>query len=205
MKIVGRTFSPPMVLSILDDLKTQTRRLQSWHVFPGDLVYVREHWRTLQKHDKLKPKELVELYAKSASPNYAVRFEADGTTAHWHATEQEMVEVEAWRPGKHRQAMHMPRSASRAYLEVVSVRIEPLREITREDAIAEGIVKLEVEGTTAWRAHRRASVAYEDPRMAYRDLWNSINDEDGKRWEDNPLIHVITFTRHLGNVDQRDG
>jgi len=56
-------------------------------------------------------------------------------------------------------------------VEIVSIRRELLQNITEEDARAEGV----------------ASVA------EYRALWDSINDRKGTRWDDNPLVWVISF------------
>jgi hypothetical protein len=74
-----------------------------------------------------------------------------------------------------RPSIFMPRWASRITLNVVSVRVERLQEITEGDAIREGIV---------------FSTEY-DPTTAYRNLWNSINGPGS--WESNPWVWRIEF------------
>jgi hypothetical protein len=88
-----------------------------------------------------------------------------------------------WKP-----SIHMPRWASRLTLEVTDVRGQRLQEISREDAIAEGLEwaapTFGVYGlATSWNA---------DPRESYRALWDSIN---GKRapWDSNPFVWAVSF------------
>lgn len=59
-------------------------------------------------------------------------------------------------------------------IEIGSIRCERLQSITEEDAQAEGVASVE----------------------EYKALWESINGKTkGARWEDNPLVWVITFKR----------
>lgn len=80
-----------------------------------------------------------------------------------------------WRP-----SIHMPRWASRVTLEVVSVRVERVQEITEDDAIAEG----------AQCAGVPASLTN---RGAFAKLWNKINGPDS--WNANPWAWVVEFRR----------
>ena len=94
----------------------------------------------------------------------------------------------------------MPRWASRLTLEVVSVRVERLQDITEADAVAEG-----VDPGAPWFPPGQWEPPDEDPRQVgygrgsfalqnYRNLWDHIN---GKRspWASNPWVWVITFRR----------
>lgn len=82
-----------------------------------------------------------------------------------------------WRP-----SIHMPRWASRITLEVVSVRVERLQEITEEDALAEGVMSLS-------NIHPIAR-----PTSVFQELWDQIN---GKRapWVSNPWVWRVEFRR----------
>jgi hypothetical protein len=111
----------------------------------------------------------------------------------------------------------MPRWASRLLLDVVSVRVERLQDITEEDAKAEGCKPYET--GEAWLCVPKSGGTYEmfvepddeekatldfwrrEPSMqlgtalkTFEGLWNQIN---GKRanWESNPWVWVVSFRR----------
>jgi len=73
----------------------------------------------------------------------------------------------------------MPRWASRITLEIINVKIERLRDISEEDAKAEG-------GLTCCG---HCETPY---RHGFEILWDSIN---GKKhpWADNPWVFVVSF------------
>lgn len=87
-----------------------------------------------------------------------------------------------WVPWEHytaHPAIHMPRWAVRLRLRVVDVRVERLRDVTDEDARAEGVPDP--------GPGRRAS-----HRDVFRDLWESINGRRA-RWAANPWVYRICF------------
>ena len=88
-----------------------------------------------------------------------------------------------WRP-----SIFMPRDASRILLEVVSVRIERLQGISESDAVAEGIIQ---QKTTGWFSVPGINGAGTTARAAYALLWNSINGAGA--WDANPWIWVVEF------------
>lgn len=92
-----------------------------------------------------------------------------------------------WRP-----SIHMPRWASRILLEITGVRVERLNGINEADAIAEGI---EQHKTGLWLPCAEKGKAHIDPRLAYRDLWESINGPGS--WAANPWVWVIEFKVQL--------
>ncbi|MCW0014859.1 hypothetical protein [Rhizobium sp. BT-226] len=133
----------------------------------------------------------------------AVWYEADGKGP---ATDLHM-------PGKHRQAMHMPRWASRLTLTVTDVRVELLQNISKADAIAEGIVEDDgsepdifylpgshlISGVNAPKG-RLPIGQHSDPRLVYRDLVNNLHG--GDLWKENPWMVAYTFSVHRGNIDK---
>ena len=75
----------------------------------------------------------------------------------------------------------MPRDCSRILIEILSVRVERVQDISEEDAKAEGIQKVE-------------------PGEIFFDfigLWNSINEKRGAGWNANPWVWVIEFKRKI--------
>lgn len=84
--------------------------------------------------------------------------------------------------------IHMPRRASRLTLEITGVRVERLREITEEDAKAEGVEPAK------WTNANQTCTLTCTPRATFSTLWDQIN---GKRasWESNPWVWVIDFRR----------
>jgi len=80
-------------------------------------------------------------------------------------------------------------------LRVTDVRVERLQDISKADAIAEGIVRSD-------RFPDRFMTPagdYAVPVIAYQRLWESINGPGS--WEANPWIVAYTFTVHHQNID----
>lgn len=93
--------------------------------------------------------------------------------------------VHPWKP-----SIHMPREFSRISLEITSIRVERLQEITPRDAIAEGIDEYGHElHTEIERDRQRNRTAVEN----YALLWDSLNASRGYSWEANPFVWRIAF------------
>jgi len=93
-----------------------------------------------------------------------------------------------------RTSLFMPKGASRITLEVTAVRAEKVKEITEEDAIAEGVQK----DRNGWKEYgdsllfRPLSTA----KDSFRSLWDSINGPYGtSTFRHNPYVWVITFKK----------
>jgi hypothetical protein len=71
----------------------------------------------------------------------------------------------------------MPRWASRITLEIEAIRVEQLKEISEDDARAEGWHPSDGQGACEW----------------YEDLWKDINGPGS--WDANPWVWVIQFRR----------
>ena len=81
-----------------------------------------------------------------------------------------------WHP-----SIHMSRFASRITLEITNIRVERLTDISVEDARAEGVTPVGVEGDgRRWRG-------------GFRDLWDSIYSKKGMGWDRNPWVWVVEF------------
>ena len=178
-------FSGPMVRAILEGRKTQTRRAVKFPVLdrngtgceisgceinsclnqglelcpfghPGGRLWLRETWR------KAYPKT-------SDSEGVVYRADKDRSLGM-----DEYSDRHRWKP-----SIFMPRWASRITLEIVSVRVERLKDISHRDALSEGV-------------EYDVSIPEGSPLARYQNLWDSIN---GKKypWKSNPWVWVIEF------------
>lgn len=94
-------------------------------------------------------------------------------------------------------SIHMPRWTSRLTLEVESIRLEPLHDITEADARAEGVMP-DAETYKAMNHLRGQEAAQALPRhlRSARDhfagLWDGINGSRAP-WAKNPWVWVVGF------------
>lgn len=207
-------FSTPMVQAILDGKKTQTRRVVKingypitspkesleltkegliYHSFcsmsgyykplcqPGDILWVRETWADLRGmgfgHDPRTDKPFNFAYRADTKPG------SDG----------DRIRKEygiKWKP-----SIHMPREAARIFLQVTNVRVERLRDITEEDARAEGCsTKILNDG---WK-----NIGTLTARDEFITLWEHLNAKRGLGWDTNPWVWVIEFERIESEVEE---
>lgn len=139
---------------------------------PGTRLWVRETWSPFTYDDQKIGQDF---------QADGVIYRIDGTAYHKNA-EKPFGEWTGGRIGW-RSSTSMPRWASRITLEVVSVRVERLQDISEEDAIAEGIdPKFPPEEQHAHAASTR-----------YMKLWETINGPCS--WDANPWVWVIEFKR----------
>lgn len=168
---------------------------------PGDRLWVRETWADVNSEE---------------GPSLLYR--SDGCLVSWHDFSKTFdrdygagpsMDYKAY-PGDYtmwwsdllrgepehrwRTPLYMPRWASRIDLEVVSVRVERLQNITEEDARAEGCFFDDEPGCPEGFC--------EEDRPKARDefifLWNKIHKKDGYVWTKNPWVWVIEFKRLWG-------
>lgn len=210
-------FSSEMVRAILDGRKTQTRRVirpqprdmkdqqvwpnddgnwsywidgSVWRNFkcpygqPGDKLWVREGWKTSSMSHRTPtnaPEEVV--YCVSYRTGY-------GRFPHCKTIRMDKPVNNAWQKNRDgwRPSIHMPRWASRITLEVVSVKVERVQEISHEDALAEGIDK-----DSPYNDYGTGSI-YRDTFAA---LWDKINAKRGFGWDVNPWCWRVEF-KHVG-------
>ena len=154
---------------------------------PSDRLWVREAWRADVAYDDLKPSEL--------GGEEGVRYETDGRFGAWTFGPRKL--------GRYRHGRFMPRWASRLTLIVEEVRVEPLEGISRDDAIAEGLIHqpgvIEPDWWMLPEPHHQGS--FLSPVAAYRWLWNDLHTKPGERWEDNPHVVALTFRVEQRNID----
>jgi hypothetical protein len=197
-------FSGPMVRALLAGTKMQTRRVvkmkphqqieqredgtdwpwmfndgsgpeDHWlpcpYGQPGDRLWVREAWAAPHTFDHIPPRMI------PAESNF-----------HYLADEGKGGLIG-------RPSIHMPRCASRILLEIFSVRVERLNDISEADARAEGIKQARFPLDYLWNADYpdRGCGSGGGPVNAYKSLWNEINGTGS--WTANPWVWVIEFKR----------
>ena len=157
---------------------------------PGDRLWVKETWQYYDWNEEGEP---------------CIRYAADNATAWPDPAPEDWVGRlgDVWeelsrdenfkvdgraRDRKWRPSIFMFKWASRIQLEVVSVRVERLQDISEADAIAEG--------SRLW-ADEQDTPARDTPggetRLIYRQLWESINGAGS--WDKNPWVWVVEFKR----------
>lgn len=166
---------------------------------PGDRLWVRENFRFLDSFDADSSSAVGDLclaagYSKPWAPT---QYEADGEKRNWMQVGTP-PHAGAPTPGKGRPSIHMPRWASRILLELVSVRVERLQDISEADAIAEGIEPMPcaVPDTRVWRNYDPSNgwtPHLAIPQNSYRSLWDSINGAES--WAANPWVWVVEVKR----------
>ena len=88
----------------------------------------------------------------------------------------------------------MRREYSRITLEIVSVRVERLQDISEADAKAEGLSYSDSIGFHVPAA--KIDDAYDSAKDCYADLWEAINGAGS--WDANPWVWCVEFRRIPG-------
>jgi len=91
------------------------------------------------------------------------------------------------RPSATISSIHMPKWATRIWLEITDMKVEKVQDISYENCKAEGI---QLPKSTNMPDTKTA--AY---RLLFGELWDSINARRGYSWESNPWVWVIEFKR----------
>lgn len=226
-------FSGPMIRALLAGTKTQTRRTLKFQPAPG-IGIVRKTIRPLddapyhaferrsvygnyageldiriKRGDRLWVKEA--HYITDDGHEKSVVYSDDQQSVHEHLAAIDSMQADlnlsdSWaKPHRtQRPSIFMPRWASRMTLTVTDVRVERLQDISRDDAIAEGLIKDEtappvaVEMGCDWSFE--GDTRFGSPVSAYAALWDHINGAGA--WVANPWVVAYTFTVQHENIDR---
>jgi len=156
----------------------------------GDYIYVKETWQRVPD-------------GNSGYIIYAADYD-----------DEERAQLKPWRS-----PMMMPRDCARLLLRLNEVRVEPVRKITMDDCIAEG-VKIPVSTRDCPPGKARPCLQLTGPsykgesfapcrympdrkmgepeiadyyRAHYASVWDSMHFKNGNGWKKNPWVWVLTF------------
>ena len=206
-------FSAPMVRATLEGRKTQTRRVckpmnkwvdqecrevrtvngEPFHFLKGATAPIEKLLCPYgQPGDKLWVRETAQHYKM---PNFLTG-EPTTADAGQYCADGEPVLIDGgydaawWYSRPTCPAIHLPRWASRILLEVVSVRVERLQDISEEDAEQEGISQDYADN--AQMIAEAMNCQEPDPfTSCFKILWEDING--AKSWDANPWVWAIKF------------
>lgn len=195
-------FNGEMVRAILDGRKTQTRRPVTLREF-GRSTTAGYDWTFRDRH--LRWNDVSEARMMERSPfgkpggrlwvrertrvnalvgracDLRVRYEADGATGVvTRPTRIKPVEIGKCMPNG------CFREASRITLEVTSVRVERVQDISGADAFAEGML--------GWDGEPSLDGPMDEVGL-FSELWDSIYAKPGFGWDANPWVWVCEFRR----------
>lgn len=198
-------FSAPMVRAILAGCKTQTRRIvrepnearlfcrksipERHFADPGlgDGPYLHWFYGSGDLDDDYVATRVRCPYGKAGGRLWIKETwrETASGTVYYLADEPDHVGA-GWKSPR-----FMPRWASRITLELTSVRVERVQDISEDDARAEGVTLEPQHGLLNGKPASLAPMTY---RLAFGWLWDAIN---GKRapWASNAWVWVLEFRR----------
>lgn len=198
-------FSAPMIRAILDDRKTQTRRVVKLD------AELRGRGCTGLDGAWVDPGLGAGAYMKVPGPHetahrlyspYGYKRDRLWVRETWRVRGGQEYEYQRHQPsvvykasadatdlGPWKPSIFMRRWASRITLAIETIRVQRLGEISEEDAIAEGVDAVSVE-----KVQRQATWTR---RSDYRQLWDKLNARRGFGWATNPWVWVIEFRRVL--------
>lgn len=144
----------------------------------GQHLWVREDYASIPAWDSTKPSDIPE-----------------GVTRHYYADHGDLINTAGW--GKKRSGMFMPRKFSRITLEIVSIKVERVQDISEADCIAEGIAVFLLQSMDDPSAWYQSAPGVHQARSAvssYALLWDEINGKKpGRNWQSNPWCWCVEF------------
>jgi len=188
-------FSGPMVRAILEGRKTQTRRVVKPQ--PKDreggispICYEGDRWEFLDL--EAAEQSVRNLYGKPGDrlwvrETFSTLDCHHGQTVYRAGGEKNLTDMK-WKP-----SIFMRRKHSRITLEIVSVRVERLQDISYRDCEAEGLMHVHRGWWVNPYAEDPQATGADEGFLCYRNLWESINGKGS--WKTNPWVWVIEFKR----------
>ncbi len=194
-------FNTDMVRAILDDRKTNTRRPFSKYIKKvikyayelgeigsngvdqpfsdgdikylidfapykkGDIIYVRETW-CIGSLDGDTSGHREYWCIRQNNLSKTVFYKADCNDDSGYCDSDHLVK---WKP-----SIHMSKEYARLFLRVKDVRIERLNEISEEDAIAEGVLRISEDDGIWYPDYKQWGRLYKYAKLSFHTLWEFI-------------------------------
>ncbi|MCP4161172.1 MAG: hypothetical protein GY760_13950 [Deltaproteobacteria bacterium] len=172
-------FNTQMVKAILNNSKTQTRRIVNpnlltnleWLEDDPNHLYVEDEygdWNHLLKYAPVNKGDLLwvrETFSKDPNDSF-ISYRADYDESFWCRF--------LWKP-----SIFLPKKHARIWLKVTDVRVHRIKRISKHDAIEEGVKP----------CMHYPSIYY------FEKLWDSINKDRGYGWDKNPYVWAYTFKK----------
>ena len=213
-------FKTEMVIAILNGSKTQTRRLckiqpeeDCYYIMNFNNGIMELDYNAGDKNPTCNPKYKTGdiLYVRETfnKDDGIFYYRADGINGLPDCLKQVLIDNKfdfsacEWKP-----SLFMPKEAARLFLKVTNVRCERLQDITEEDCIREGILKMDnyfQRGFDVFFDYLAKEKAHQFPHStnnnrftakdSYKSLWQKINGKDS--WDLNPFVFVYEFEEYL--------
>lgn len=202
-------FSTGMVQAILEERKTQTRRIckpipiydeDSGHVFIGNVMFdIHDKWDIpmyLKDNARWEIGDI--LWVRETWQKLLTEEGGFGYT--YKANDHPFDRATKWKP-----SIFMPKEACRIKLLVNNIRVERLQDISEEDVFSEGVQIPTHNGTICWVVSEKDSAINFMPndqtvwtkelvaKAHYAELWSKINGKGS--WNLNPWVWVIEFKK----------
>jgi hypothetical protein len=194
-------FSAPMVRAILENRKSQTRRVvkpqpescgDGW-LYRGEFFGSDESMKSHLFHDvygtgKGMPYGGVygdgtadRLWVRETWRSYDINGTLEGAKQSLRYRADGEQAMTTWKP-----SIFMPCWASRITLEITDIKVERLQDVSEADVRAEGFNYL---------AYRCADEMKPEDWTEFSDGWDMINAKRGYSWQSNPFVWCISFCR----------
>lgn len=195
-------FSTLMVQAILENRKTQTRRviklpnyhpsavekqkdkmtIKDWILYDGNQEVIGNLKCPYNLGDVLWVRETfaaANSLTKGGNEFSHYVFKADNNSLHNHFK---------WKP-----SLFMPKEACRLFLKIKSIRVQQLHDISEEDAIAEGVESKDNQWRDYYYKDSEPIFGTRTATRSFRTLWYLINGVDS--FLQNPFVWVYEFEK----------
>ena len=156
----------------------------------GDILWVKEKFREYLYVDENDcicfDKKIIEYAADN--PPLIPQMDRDGSAMYNKDGSEKFI---PWKP-----SLFMPKSACRTFLQIKSIKVERLQDISEEDAKEEGVLfgrTCSGVKETLFKDYSDNSFTLKSAKKSFQSLWKSINGQES--WNANPWVWVIEFQR----------